>query len=135
MIRNAMFARVAACARDDLDALVRLEREGAQRVDPPRQVVMGRSVWDEGLERYFAEHDSLGTDGDARGPALLEVGPEESGVPVGADEDAIGRIRRVRQTLADPEGHHDWVIEAVADLDASDEVGELVLMASALRRL
>ena len=134
MIRNAMFARVAACARDDLDALVRLEREGAQRVDPPRKVVMGRSVWDEALEAYFAEHDSLGTDGDARGPALLHIGPEESGVPVGAEEDEVARIRRVRQTLADPADHHDWVIEAVADLDTSDEVGELVLMASALRR-
>ena len=135
MIRNAMFARVAACARDDLDALVRLEREGAQRVDPPRQVVMGRSVWDEALELYFAEHNAIGTDADARGPALLEVGPEETGVPVGADEDTTVRIRRVRQTLADPQGHHDWVIEAVADLDASDETGELLLMTSDLRRL
>ena len=41
----------------------------------------------------------------------------------------------MRQTIDDPEGHHDWVIEAVVDLDASDEVGELVLAASAMHRL
>ena len=56
MIRNAMFARVNACARDDLDALMRLERAAADRVEPPREVVMTRSRWDEGLEAYYAEH-------------------------------------------------------------------------------
>jgi hypothetical protein len=54
MVRNAMFARVAACARDDLDALLRLERAAADRVDPPRDVVMTRSRWDEALEAYYA---------------------------------------------------------------------------------
>ena len=42
MLRNAMWARVDAVARDDLDGLVRLERASADRTDPPRQVVMGR---------------------------------------------------------------------------------------------
>ncbi|HVX54319.1 DUF3516 domain-containing protein, partial [Nocardioides sp.] len=43
--------------------------------------------------------------------------------------------RHVTQTLADPAGHHDWVIEAQVDLDATDEAGELVLRATAMRRL
>ncbi|QBR91286.1 DEAD/DEAH box helicase [Nocardioides euryhalodurans] len=135
MIRNAMFARVVHCARDDLDALMRLEREAADRVDPPREVVMTRSVWDEALESYYAAHDTLVTDGDARGPTYLVVGEEEQGEPVGAPEGETARIRRVVQTLADPEGHRDWVIEAVVDCDASDETGELVLATTALRRL
>ena len=135
MIRNAMFARVERCARDDVDGLVRLEREAAERTDPPRAVVMTRSAWDEALEEYYAEHDRIGTDGDARGPALLVVGAEERGTPAGAAEDSVARLRRVRQTLADPEGHHDWVIDAVADLDASDQAGELVLAGVALHRL
>jgi hypothetical protein len=42
---------------------------------------------------------------------------------------------RVTQTVADPAGDHDWVIEAVADLDASDEAGELVLPTVAMHRL
>ncbi len=35
--------------------------------------------------------------------------------------------------LADPAGHHDWVIEAEVDRDASDELGELVLTTTAMR--
>ena len=46
-----------------------------------------------------------------------------------------GRTWRVRQTLSDPEGHHDWVIDGVVDIDASDETGELVLAAVAMQRL
>src|SRR5262249_48944327 len=46
MIRNAMFRRVQLVARDDLDALMALERAAADRVDPPGEVVMTRSAWD-----------------------------------------------------------------------------------------
>ena len=135
MIRNAMFARVTLCARDDLDGLVRLEREAADRLDPPREVVMTRSAWDAALEAYYAEHDTVGTAGDARGPTYLQVGAEEQGEPAGAPEGTLARVRRVVQTLADPAGHRDWVVEAVVDCDATDAAGELVLAATALRRL
>jgi hypothetical protein len=135
MLRNAMWARVDAVSRDDLDGLVRLERAAADRTDPPRQVVVGRSAWDAALEDYYAEHDSVLTDGDARGPDLLTVGEERTGEPVGAEEGTTSRLRDVRQTIHDPEGHHDWVIEAVVDCDATDAAGELVLATSAMRRL
>ncbi|MGN0063530.1 MAG: DEAD/DEAH box helicase [Nocardioides sp.] len=135
MIRNAMWARVDLMSRDDLDGLVRLERAAADRVEPARQVVVGRSVWDEALESYFTEHDSLLVDADARGPSLLHVGEEKRGIPAGADGDVVARVRVVRQTLHDPEGHHDWVIDAVVDCDASDEAGELVLATTAVHRL
>ncbi len=42
---------------------------------------------------------------------------------------------RVVQTLHDPEGHHDWVVEAVVDLPGSDEAGEAVVRTEAMRRL
>ena len=32
---------------------------------------MTRAAWDEALEDYYAEHDTIGTDSDARGPDLL----------------------------------------------------------------
>lgn len=135
MVRNAMWRRVELVARDDLDALMALERAAADRTDPPREVVMTRSAWDGAIEDYYAEHDRVLTDGDARGPALLVVEPGP-GVPAGVDEDgAPARLWRVRQTLHDPEGHHDWVIEAIADLDATDAAGELVLATTAFRRL
>jgi superfamily II RNA helicase len=137
MVRNAMWARVDAVARDDLDALVALERAAADRVEPPRHVVMGRSVWDQALEDYYAEHDAVGITADARSPKLLSW-TLERGVPAGVDPDdeaPQARLWRVVQTLDDPAGDHDWVIEALADLDASDEAGELVLAAVAMRRL
>ena len=50
------------------------------------------------------------TGADARGPACWSwgrrsrrAGPDRGGTRA--------RIRRVRQTLHDPEGHHDWVLE------------------------
>jgi hypothetical protein len=134
MVRNAMFRRVELVARDDLDGLMALERSAADRTEPPREVGMTRSAWDEAIEAYYGEHDTLGTSGDARGPSLLDVEPA-TGQPVGAGEAEVARLWRVRQTLDDPEGHHDWVIDAVADLDASDTAGELVLATVAMRRL
>ena len=122
MIRNAMWRRVELVARDDLDGLMRLERAAADRTDPPGEVLMTRSAWDEAIEEYYAEHDRVVLDGDARGPSLLAVAE-------------TGRRWEVRQTVHDPEGYHDWVIEAEVDLDASDETGELVLVTVAMRRL
>ncbi len=134
MVRNAMFRRIEMVARDDLDGLMKLERAAADRTDPAREVVMTRSVWDAAIEGYYAEHDTLGTGAEARGPKLLLVEPE-TGEPAGAPEETVARLWRVRQVLDDPEGHHDWVIDAVADLDASDEAGELVLASVAMHRL
>ena len=119
MVRNAMFRRVEMVARDDLDGLMRLERAAADRTEPAREVAMTRSRWDEAIEAYYEEHDTLGTASDARGPKLLLIEPA-TGEPVGAPEETVARLWRVRQVLDDPEGHHDWVIDAVADLDASD---------------
>ena len=126
MIRNAMWRRVELVARDDLDGLMALERAAADRTDPPGEVVMTRSRWDEAIEAYYQEHDRVDLDADARGPSLLQVGQHP---------DVAGRTWRVRQTLSDPEGHHDWVIDAVVDLDASDEAGELVLATETMTRL
>ena len=96
---------------------------------------MTRSRWDSALEDYYAEHDTIVTDADARGPSYFWLGAAGSGEPAGASEGARARVRHVRQTLADPQGHRDWVIEAVVDLDATDEAGEPVLLATAMRRL
>jgi superfamily II RNA helicase len=122
MIRNAMFRRVQLVARDDLDGLLALERAAADRTDPPGEVTMTRSTWDAAIEGYYAEHDAVLLDADARGPDLMRV-------------ERTGRSWPVTQTLHDPAGHHDWVIEALIDVDASDELGELVLVTQAMRRL
>ena len=89
---------------------------------------MSRDDWDVALGAYWDEHDAIGTDADARGPGLLRIEPRP------ADDDGPRRWL-VTQTLADPAGDHDWVIEAVVDCDASDEAGELVLACTGMRRL
>jgi hypothetical protein len=122
MIRNAMWRRVQLVARDDVRGLAALEDTDAARFDPPRDVAFTRADWDAAIEAYYAEHDLVGTDGDARGPDLFVV-------------QRTGRRWAVRQTIDDPAGHHDWVIEAEVDVDASDELGELVLTTTAMRRL
>jgi hypothetical protein len=122
MVRNALWRRVELAARDDVDGLAALELATAELAEPPLEPAMAATDWDEALERYYADHDEIRLDADARGPALLSV-------------DETGRRWAVRQTLHDPAGHHDWVIEAVVDLDASDAAGEAVVLASALRRL
>ncbi|GAA1913285.1 DEAD/DEAH box helicase [Nocardioides lentus] len=123
MVRNAVFRRVQLAARDDVAGLTALEVAAAESVPAGgAEVVMGEADWDAALGDYYDEHDEVRTDGDARGPDLFTVEPE-------------GRTWRVRQSLLDPAGHRDWVLEATVDLDASDEVGEAVVLTTALRRL
>ncbi|HCB02756.1 MAG TPA: DUF3516 domain-containing protein, partial [Nocardioides bacterium] len=122
MVRNALWRRVELVARDDVDALAALEVANAELVAPPLEVAMSWAEWDAGLEGYYADHDEVRLDADARGPALLSI-------------EATGREWSVRQTLHDPAGDHDWVIEARVFLDASDTAGEAVVLATALRRL
>jgi hypothetical protein len=102
--------------------------------------VLSLQDWDDALGAYFADHDEIGTDADARGPALLTVEamqapPPGLGPTPDQSEAAAVPVWNVRQTLADPAGDHDWVVEAVCDLPASDEIGEPMLLVTALRRM
>ena len=135
MVRNAMFRRVELAALDRFGDLAQLDAANAALPEPARHTLMDRDAWDEALGAYYADHDSIATDSDARGPQLLAV-TAANGPPPGTDEpDREHRLWEVRQTLHDPEGDHDWVIEAVVDLDASDEAGEPVVLTRAMRRL
>lgn len=107
LVRNAMFRRVQLAAADDVDALAALDAS-----DPGAS--FGRGDWDDTLGDYWDEHDDIGTDADARGPQYLRI-------------DEAGRLWTVRQTIADPEGDHDWAITATIDLDACDEADDLVV--------
>ncbi|WP_370246605.1 DEAD/DEAH box helicase [Nocardioides sp.] len=140
MVRNAVWHRVALMARDDVDALARVEAEAAATTAAldedgrARAVVMTRAAWDAALEAYYARHDAIGTGADARGPAFWHV-ETATGAPAGAEEDVVARLWRVTQTLADPAGDRDWVLEVVVDLDATDTLGEVVLATTAVRCL
>ncbi|MGZ4741966.1 MAG: DEAD/DEAH box helicase [Oryzihumus sp.] len=104
LVRNAMFRRVELAALRRWIDLGELDAGSGWDADR----------WQEALGTYYAEHDSIGTDGDARGPKMFQV------------EEQPGRWL-VRQVVDDPEGDHDWGITAEVDLAASDELGEAVI--------
>jgi superfamily II RNA helicase len=135
MVRNALFRRVELASRDRFADLGRLEEANAALTEPPRHTLMDEAAWDEALGAYWADHDAIGTDAAARGPALLSITPTTGSPPGRPVEGNDHRLWLVRQTLADPDADHDWVIEATVDLDASDDAGEPVVLATALRRL
>ncbi len=115
MVRNALWRRVDLVAKDDLDGLEALEA-AAPGGD------FTRDDWDRAIEDYYAEHKQVLTDADARGPDLLTVSRDDA-------------VWRATQTIHDPAGHHDWVIEAEVDLAASDDAGEAVVRTMSMRQL
>ena len=108
LVRNELFRRVQLAALERDDEL--------QELDPGVD-------WPEVLDRYYAEHDSIGTGGAARSPALCRIDDGEAGV------------WRVEQTIDDPAGDHDWRIRAEVDLAASDEEGAAVVRVTEVVRL
>lgn len=110
LVRNEMFRRVQLAALQRDEELVELDPD----VD-----------WPGALDRYFDEHDSIGTGGAARSSAY--VGIDESAAPDG--------VWRVEQTIDDPAGDHDWRIRAEVDLAASEEEGTAIVRVTEVVRL
>ena len=73
------------------------------------------------FEPYFAEHDSMGIDGDARGPERFLL----------ADE---GDRWTIEQVLVDPAGHDEWYLAVSVDLPASAEAADVVARLGGLHR-
>ncbi|QQM67994.1 DEAD/DEAH box helicase [Actinomyces weissii] len=126
-VRKELFRRVELMARDDVEALGRLDASSG----------WGEQRWDEALGRYWEEYDWLGTDQAARAVALapLDEDPDESALAAAGVSEALRealersgrRVWLATQVLEDPEGDHDWRLVALVDLTASDEVGRAVL--------
>ncbi len=112
LVRNELFRRVQLAAREDWQTLGELD--AASGFDADR--------WAHAMDAYFDEHDSLGTGGDARGPAniMITESPEKW---------------TVRQIFDDPAGDHDWGISATVDLAESAELGVAVVRVTSVDRL
>lgn len=122
-IRAALFRRVELASRDDIDALGALDAESGWDADR----------WDEVLGRYWAEHDWIGIDQQARSSALCTLNehptPEDliaAGHPA-EDAQRSEHLWLATQTLSDPNGDGDWRIIAVIDTEASDKADALHL--------
>ncbi|GAB7191903.1 DEAD/DEAH box helicase [Kineococcus sp. NUM-3379] len=122
LVRNALFRRVELAARHKTGELAALDE------DVPG--AWGVPEWTAALDGYFAEHGSIGTGPEARGPHLLQI---DSGTVQGGS--GSPRNWHVRQVLDDPAGDRDWAITAEVDLDASDEAGTAVVRVTGLSRL
>jgi superfamily II RNA helicase len=104
LVRNALFRRVTLAALRRYDELGELDADAGWDAE----------AWAEALGPYFAQHDSIATGPNARGPAMLLIEAEPD-------------VWRVRQILDDPVGDGDWGISAEIDLAASDEAAALAI--------
>jgi superfamily II RNA helicase len=109
LVRNALFRRVELAALRRWDDLGELDGEAGWTPDR----------WAEAMDGYFDEYGEIGTGPAARGPALLHI-------------DAGPTLWTVRQVFDDPDGDHDWGIDAVVDLAASDEAGAAAVTVTAV---
>ncbi len=111
MLRNEMFRWVTVLARHKAGELVR------SLADPgpwtPDLVV-------EQLHDFWDEHESIAIDGDARSKQWLNI-------------DMLSG--RIRQTICDPDGFNEWVIDATIDLVASSNEQRAVVVPIDIHRL
>ncbi|WIB26039.1 DEAD/DEAH box helicase [Curtobacterium sp. MCSS17_015] len=111
LVRNALFQRVLLAARDDIEGLGELNATAG----------FDQHAWDNVLEEYYDEHDTIGIDAEARSMQYLVLSEQ-------------GRTWRARQIFADPAGDKDFGFSATIDLDASDEAGEAVVRVTEVGR-
>ncbi|MBB2948479.1 superfamily II RNA helicase [Actinoplanes lutulentus] len=109
LVRNAMFRRVELAALRRWDLLGEMDAESGWPAER----------WQKAIQEYYDEYDSLGTGPSARGPAFLHI-------------DQGAAVWTVRQVFEDPNGDHDWGIEATIDLEASDEAGIAAITVTAV---
>jgi superfamily II RNA helicase len=117
LIRNAMFRRVELAAREDYTALAAL----GGGWDGDR--------WADALDPLFEAQgdEAIGIGPNARSSALVTiVEPSLDGPHTDPD------TWWVRQVLDDADGDHDWRIDALVDLAASDEAGGPVIQILAI---
>ena len=107
LVRNALFLRVRLAAHDDAAALGALDADFG----------CGERKWQSLLDSFYAEHEELLIDADARSSAYLGINE--------ADENAE-HVWHVRQIFCDIEGDHDFRITADVDLDATQDGGEVI---------
>ena len=118
MVRNEVFRWLQLLVRRSTDDMTVLAEVPAVGDTPWTAVAIG-----EAIAPYWDDHAVLPTDSHARGGEffVLEAG--------GSD------WWPVTQTIADPAGFHEWVLEGRVDLAASREEGRAVVLLGAIRRL
>lgn len=104
MVRAAMWRRVEDFAFEREEQLGELD--GASGWDADR--------WGEAMDDFYDAHDHVVIEDRARAHQYLRIEQES-------------KRWLVTQTIVDPEGDHDFVMQAIVDLEQTDEEGELAL--------
>jgi len=107
LVRNALFRRVRLAALRRVDELGRIDLEWG----------FGERRWRDALEAFYAEHEELRIDADARSERYLTI--DET------DERTL-HVWHVGQIFSDGDGDHDFGIMADVDLDATQDGGTVV---------
>ncbi len=102
MARNALFRRVELIASDKFEELG--EMDGGWG--------MGVRAWDEALDEFYSQHESVDISQDARSDKYFLIEPTAS----------LDGFWHCRQIIKDSEGDMDWSI--CADLDCSASLSE-----------
>lgn len=128
LVRGALFRRVELAAREAYGALAALNDR-----DPDDQPWTA-DRWAQALDPFYDDHDQILTGPAARGPLLFQVDErpardDEAGAVASAGPSTLWRVHQV---LDDPAADHDWRIDVLIDLPASDAAGEVVLRVAAV---
>ena len=107
LVRNALFRRVQLMDLDQPDKLGALDKDWGY----------GVHEWEDVLDDYYDEHECVGIGAEARSPELFMLDSKHEN-----DE----HTWKVRQIIDDSDGDHDWTIEGIVDLDATQDTGEVV---------
>ena len=118
MVRNEVFRWVQLLARREHAALAEVPAVGGQ--------AWAAEVVAEAIAPYWDDFAEIPTDAHARGAGFFVLDDSDG---TGAD------AWPVTQTIADPDGFHEWVLEGTVDLTASREEGRAVVTLKAIRRL
>ena len=118
MVRNEVFRWVQLLARREHAALAEVPAVGDQ--------AWAAEAVAEAIAPYWDDFAEIPTDAHARGAGFFVL--DDSG---GTGSDAWPAT----QTIADPDGFHEWVLEGAVDLATSREEGRAVVTLKAIRRL
>jgi len=116
LVRNAVYRLLVSLAKRDVEGVL------AQiRADDERGEQWTRDRLRASIDAYFADHSSVRIDVEARAPSYQRL------------ERSDDRLELL-QTILDPDGDHDWVLDLEIDLPRSRDLGEPVLVLRAIRR-
>jgi len=106
LVRNEAFRLVRALAKRDYLEASRVGQAEANQTTTADRAGHDSRWFEDALNPYFAEYDSIRVDPEARSPQHLHLTEEPE-------------HWRARQTLLDPEGDHEWYIDFTIDLASS----------------